>query len=94
MTSKVFSLKSFLDDLLEGLDGPELSWDAELLSYISGKFTLLVPIKFYGERKAWLDHKVRDVAKKHGLAVGDNRFKRDHDLVLEGAFSDIQAPRL
>lgn len=90
---KVFSLKSLVDDLLEGLDRPELSWDIDI-KHVGKKILVSFPIKFYGERRGYLDSKVRDVAKLHGLTVANNRFRSDYDLVLDGEFGDIQMIRL
>ena len=91
--NKEFSLKTLIDDLLTGLDGPELSWDIKIDAF-DGRFNVSFPIKFYGKRKNWLDSKIREVAQKHGLAISEHHFKSDHDMILEGTFGDVRLPRI
>ncbi len=88
--AKTLSLGTIVKDLIEGLDGPELSWDIKIDAHV-GYFEVSLPIRFFGQRKGWLDSKVRDVAKKHGLSVYEGRFRGgEHDIVLEVKVSDFK----
>lgn len=89
---KPLSLRDIALDLAAGLDGPELSWDIQIHAR-SGYFDVSLPITFYSKRQGWLESKVCDVAKKHGLGVTMTRFRSKADVVLEGTFSDIQMPK-
>ena len=86
-----FSLKSFVDDLLEGLFGAELSWDIAIHA-IANEFWISIPIKFYGDadRRSKLRDRVTDVAKRHGLLVSESRLRSDADMTLERKVDDIQ----
>ncbi len=88
--AKTLSLGTIVKDIIEGLDGPELSWDIKIDAHV-GHFDVSLPIRFFGERKGWLDSKVRDVAKKHGLSVYEGRFRGEqHDIVLEARVTDFK----
>ncbi len=88
--TKTRSLKAIVADLIEGLNGAELSWDIKIDAHLE-HFNVSLPIRFYGERKDWLDAKVRDVAKKHGLSVSTTRFRsEEHDLILQARVSDLK----
>ena len=88
--SKTLSLNTIVADLIEGLDGAELSWDIKIDSLV-GEFAVSLPIRFYGERRGWLDSKVRDVARKYGLTVSDSRFRSEgYDLILQVRVSDFK----
>lgn len=96
--TKTFSLLAFLDDLLAGLDGPELSWDLKincLRDPETGKNSVLIriPIRLYGKRREWVRDHVTAVAEKHGLEVDPIGWK-DEDFSLRGAFGDILASRV
>jgi len=86
-----FSLKAFVDDLLEGLFGAELSWDI-VIGAVANEFWISIPIKFYGDadRKNKLRDRVADMAKRHGLLVSENRLRSDADMTLERKVGDIQ----
>ncbi len=88
--AKVLSLNAIANDLVEGLTAAELSWDLRVYNHV-GCFYVIFPINFFGDRKEWLDSKVRDVAKKHGLAVRDPRFRwGQEDIALEVKVSDFK----
>jgi hypothetical protein len=86
--AKDFSLSAFVKELLTDMEGPELSWDFKLDAHV-GYFMISIPIKLYGKSRVYLDDKVRRTAENWGLTVSTNRFKSDHDLVLEGTFLDL-----
>jgi hypothetical protein len=88
VASKRFSLTEFLNEILPGLDGPELSWDFRIGAN-PHRFTIQIPIKLYGQRKDKVRLRVLDAAKKMGLEVSELRFQSDHDIILEGTFFDI-----
>lgn len=86
--AKTFSLSAFVKDLIADMDGAELSWDIKVQAY-SDYFAIIFPIKFYSKRTIYLGDKVRRVAEKHGLRVATHHCQTDHDVWLEGTFTDI-----
>jgi hypothetical protein len=93
MNKKAFSLVEFLNELLPGFNGGELSWDFKV-DATPERFTIRIPIKLYGTRKAVVQERVLDTAKKLGFKVSSLYFQSDHDFVLEQSFSDITAEPL
>jgi hypothetical protein len=93
MAEKDFSLKDFVNDLIEGLPGPELSWDFKL-DVIQGRYAIRIPIKLYGDRKPYLRERVLGTANKFGFDTSSIYMRSDYDFVLERYFSDITATPL
>jgi hypothetical protein len=93
MTMAKFSLKAFVDDLIEGLPGPELSWDFRMVVF-AGQYMIRIPIRLYGDRKEYIRERVLGTANKFGFSVASNFMKSNYDFVLERSFSDITAEPL
>lgn len=88
MVKAFFSLTEFLNELLPGLEGGEVSWDIKIDATVS-RFTIRIPIRLYGARKNMVRERVMDTAKKLGFEVSALYQGTDHDMVLERSFSDI-----